>query len=171
MTSFFQQVATVDVISMLRHSMTQLSMVLCKMTIEIRQFEPNEFKILQQLMHELGYPLGEKELIINLNLVQQRGGIILVAEVDGNIAGCISAVINAGLAEGLYGEIISLVVFKDYRGLGVGKQLVLKAEDWLKSSVKKIRIRANSIRLEAHGFYKSLGYQEIKTQISFIKTV
>lgn len=149
----------------------RLVILLHKMKIEIRQFEPNEFEILQQLIHELGYPLGEKELSINLNLVQQRGGIILVAEVDGNIAGCISAAINAGLAEGLYGEIISLIVFKNYRGLGVGKQLVLKAEDWLKSSVKKIRVRANSIRLEAHGFYKSLGYEEIKTQISFIKAV
>ncbi|MBT8356270.1 MAG: GNAT family N-acetyltransferase [Desulfobacterales bacterium] len=141
------------------------------MKIEIRQFEPNEIKILQQLMHELGYPLGDKELLINLNLVQQKGGIVLVAKVDGDIAGCISAAINAGLAEGLYGEIISLVVFKNYRGIGVGKQLVVKAEDWLKSRVKKIRVRANSIRVDAHGFYKSLGYQEIKTQISFIKTV
>ena len=79
----------------------RLVILLHKMKIEIRQFEPNEFEILQQLMHELGYPLGEKELLINLNLVQQRGGIILVAEVDGNIAGCISAAINAGLAEGL----------------------------------------------------------------------
>jgi hypothetical protein len=46
-----------------------------------------------------------------------------------------------------------------------------QAENWLKPQVGKIRIRANSIRLEAHKFYKSLGYKEVKTQISFLKNV
>ena len=141
------------------------------MKIEIRQVEPNEFEILQQLIHELGYPLGEKELLINLNLVQQRGGIILVAEVYENVVGCLSGVINAGLAEGMFGEILSLVVSKDHRGSGIGTCLIEKAESWLIPQVTKIRIRANSIRLKAHKFYKSLGYKEIKTQISFVKSV
>lgn len=141
------------------------------MKINIRPFDPSDFTIVHQLMHELGYPLSEEDLRFNLDLIQQQNGIILVAETDGNVAGCISAVIHAGLAEGLFGEIISLVVLNDFRGLGMGKQLVLQAENWLKPKVDKIRIRANSIRLEAHRFYKSLGYKEIKTQISFIKTV
>jgi len=141
------------------------------MKIEICQSDPDELVLLQQLINELGYLLDENELLLNLNQFQQRGGIVFVAKEKDNILGCISLIINAGLAEGLYGEIVSLVVAQEYRGLGIGKQLVLKAEDWLKSRVKKIRIRANIIRSEAHGFYKSLGYNEIKTQISFVKTI
>jgi ribosomal protein S18 acetylase RimI-like enzyme len=141
------------------------------MKITIRKLIQDDIKIVQQLMHELGYPLDEEELLFNINMIKQRNGIILVAELGGNVVGCLSAVINASLAEGMFGEIVSLVVSREYRGSGIGKSLVKQAEDWLKPKVKKIRIRANSIRLEAHKFYKSLGYEEVKTQISFIKSV
>jgi N-acetylglutamate synthase-like GNAT family acetyltransferase len=141
------------------------------MEITIRQLRQDDIKTVQQLMHELGYPLNKEELLFNINIINQRNGIILVAELDGNVVGCLSGVINASLAEGMFGEIVSLVVSRKYRGSGIGKCLVKQAEDWLKPKVKKIRVRANSIRLEAHKFYKSLGYKEIKTQISFIKFV
>ena len=139
--------------------------------ITIRKLSQDDIKIVQQLMHELGYPLDEKELLFNVNMINQRNGIILVAELDGKVVGCLSAVINVSLAEGMFGEIVSLVVSKKYRGLGIGKSLVIQAEDWLKPKVGKIRIRANTIRLKAHKFYKLLGYKEVKTQKSFIKFV
>jgi ribosomal protein S18 acetylase RimI-like enzyme len=141
------------------------------MKITIRQLIQDDIKIVQKLMHELGYPLDEEELLFNINMINQRNGIILVAELGGNVVGCLCAVINASLAEGMFGEIVSLVVSREFRGSGIGKSLVKQAEDWLKPQVEKIRIRANSIRLEAHKFYKSLGYEEVKTQISFIKSV
>jgi ribosomal protein S18 acetylase RimI-like enzyme len=141
------------------------------MEITIRQLRKDDIKIVRQLMHELGYPLDEEELLFNINKINQRNGIILVAESGGNVAGCLCAVINVSLAEGMFGEIVSLVVSREYRGSGIGKCLVNQAEDWLKPKVEKIRIRANSIRLEAHKFYKSLDYKEVKTQKSFIKFV
>jgi ribosomal protein S18 acetylase RimI-like enzyme len=141
------------------------------MKITIRQLSTDDIKIVQQLMHELGYPLNEEELLFNIDIINQRNGIILVAELGGNVVGCLSAVINVSLAEGVFGEIVSLVVSSRYRRLGIGKCLMKQAENWLKPQVEKIRIRANSIRLEAHKFYKSLGYKEVKTQISFIKNV
>ena len=144
---------------------------LYNMKITIRQLSIEDIKIVQQLMHELGYPLNEEEILFNIDKTNDRNGIILVAELGGNVVGCLSAVINVSLAEGMFGEIVSLVVSRKYRGLGIGKCLMKQAEDWLKPQVEKIRIRANSIRLEAHKFYKSLGYKEVKTQISFIKNV
>lgn len=141
------------------------------MKINIRQYDPSDLKMVRHLMHELGYPMDENDLLFNLDLIQKREGIILVAVVDGNTVGCISVLINAGLAEGLFGEITSLVVLKEFRGFGIGKKLIEHAENWLQPKVKKIRIRANSIRLDAHRFYKSLGYKEIKTQISFLKII
>ena len=141
------------------------------MKIHIRQYEPGDLKNVHQLMHELGYPMDEDDLKFNIDLIQQRNGRIIVAEVNGITVGCISILINAGLAEGLFGEIISLIVLKDFRGMGIGKKLVLNAENWLKPKVKKTRIRANSIRIDAHKFFKSLGYQDIKTQITFMKTI
>jgi GNAT superfamily N-acetyltransferase len=75
------------------------------------------------------------------------------------------------LAEGMFGEILSLVVSKDHRGSGIGTCLIKNAESWLKPQATKLRIRANSIRLKAHKFYKSLVYIEIKTQISIVQTI
>ena len=153
------------------HDRAMVNSTLIKMRITIRQLSQNDIKIVRQLMHELGYPLDEEELLFNINIINQMNGIILVAELGGNVVGCLSAVINVSLAEGMFGEIVSLVVSEEYRGSGIGKCLVKEAEDWLKPKVEKIRIRANSIRLEAHKFYKALGYKEIKTQTSFIKYV
>jgi hypothetical protein len=71
------------------------------MKIAIRQLIQDDIKIVQQLMHELGYPLDEEELLFNINIINQRNGIILVAELGGNVVGCLSAVINVSLAEGM----------------------------------------------------------------------
>jgi len=98
------------------------------MKITIRQLSQDDIKIVQQLMHELGYPLDEEELLFNINIINQKNGIILGAELSGNVVGCLSAVINASLAEGMFGEIVSLVVSKEYRGSGIGKCLVKHAE-------------------------------------------
>lgn len=141
------------------------------MKTEIRRLSPDDIPFVQQLMHELGYPVPEEEVRFNIDQIDRRNGITLVAESGGKVVGCLSAVVNAGLAEGMFGEIVSLVVSKQHRGSGIGRRLVSQAEDWLKPQVKKIRVRANSIRLEAHQFYQSLGYKEVKTQISFMKYV
>ena len=141
------------------------------MKTKIRELSQGDIHSVRLLMHELGYPLSEEELLFNIDAVIRKKGIIWVAEAGGKVVGCLSAVVNAGLAEGMFGEIVSLVVSEEFRGKGIGSRLVKEAEDWLKPRVNKIRIRANSIRHQAHRFYKSLGYKEIKTQISFIKTV
>jgi len=141
------------------------------MKTNIRRLRQVDIPFVQQLMHELGYPLDEEEVLFNIDQIHRRNGIILVAETGGTVVGCLSAVINTGLAEGMFGEIVSLVVSREYRGSGIGRRLVEQAEGWLKPQVGKIRIRANRIRLEAHQFYQSLGYRAVKTQVSFMKYV
>ncbi|MCF8053370.1 MAG: GNAT family N-acetyltransferase [Desulfobacterales bacterium] len=141
------------------------------MKTEIRQLNPDDIPSVQQLMHELGYPVHEEEVRFNIDQIHRRNGIVLVAESGGKVVGCLSAMINAGLAEGMFGEIVSLVVSREYRGSGIGRRLATQAEEWLKPQVGKIRVRANSIRQDAHRFYQSLGYKEVKTQISFMKYV
>jgi GNAT superfamily N-acetyltransferase len=78
---------------------------------------------------------------------------------------------DARLAEGVYAEIVSLIVAQEARGKGIGKELLQEAESWAGKRVNKIRIRANEIRNSAHAFYKNQGYEEIKSQKIFIKKV
>lgn len=122
-------------------------------------------------MHELGYDLSINDVINNVHHVQQHGGTIFLAQSDDTIVGCICAMIDARLAEGLYGEIVSLVVTEKFRGHGIGKKLVSRAEILLKERVNTIRVRANTVRSSAHRFYESLGYQSVKNQKIFIKAV
>lgn len=122
-------------------------------------------------MIELGYVVEKSELENNISEIEKRGGALFVAEVENLVIGCVCAVLDIRLAEGVYGEIVSLVVLEKYRGYGVGKRLVLTSEKWITTRANKIRVRANAVRDSAHAFYSSLGYQETKQQKIFIKYV
>lgn len=136
-----------------------------------REFIKVDLKYVQSLMSELGYLISEEDLLTNITEIQQQGGTIFVAEANSQLIGCICAMIDARLAEGVYGEIVSLIVSEKYRGGGVGKCLVKTSEKWLRKRVQKIRVRANEVRTDAHSFYRRLGYEEVKNQKVFIKTL
>lgn len=139
------------------------------MYITYRPYLEKDQQSLQALLVELGYSVGGEGLVTNIREIKKRGGEIFVAESGDLLVGSICSIIDVRLAEGVYGEIVSLVVSKDYRGKGLGKKLIEMAEEWMKSKVGKIRVRANTIRSNAHIFYNKQGYREIKTQKIFIK--
>ena len=129
-----------------------------------RTYQETDLLALIPLMKQLGYSLSEAELEGNIKALHKSHGEVFVAEYNGSVVGCICAIIDTRLAEGVQGEIVSLVVGKQARGKGVGKGLVATAEGWLMTQVKIIRIRANQLRQEAHQFYQSLGYKITKHQ-------
>lgn len=123
-------------------------------------------------MHELGYSVEAEDLKRNIEEILKRGGQIIIAEDDeSGIVGTICVTIDARLAEGVYAEIVSLIVEDKVRGKGIGKELVKRAEDWAKEKVHKVRVRANEVRNDAHLFYESQGYNQVKTQRIYIKMV
>jgi ribosomal protein S18 acetylase RimI-like enzyme len=67
-------------------------------------------------------------------------------------------------------EVVGLVVDEKSRGKGVGKALLLFAEDRVRMrGLKKIILTSNIIRTEAHKFYESLGFKNIKLSKRFEK--
>ncbi len=136
-----------------------------------RKYEEHDVKDLNVLMGQLGYKHSETSLSENVAAVRKTGGEIFVVEISGKVSGCVCAILDVRLASGVKGEIVSLVVLESKRGCGLGRGLVSTAEAWLKERVKDVRIRANINRLEAHEFYKSLGYSLSKTQRVFSKNV
>jgi len=137
--------------------------------INCREYSKTDLKYVQTLMAELGYSVTEDDLSENILYVQQREGVIFVAELNNKLIGCICSMIDARLAEGVYDEIVSLIVSEKFQGLGVGTRLVRISEEWLCQRVSKIRVRANVIRTNAHSFYRRFGYKEVKNQKVFIK--
>ncbi|SEQ66050.1 Acetyltransferase (GNAT) domain-containing protein [Amphritea atlantica] len=130
-----------------------------------RTFEPSDLESLVALMKQLGYEHTMDSLAANVRRVKTREGEVFVAEVNGKVVGVISAIMDVRLAEGVSGEIVSLVVSDQARGLG----LVLMAEAWLKQYTSNIRVRANVLRTEAHDFYEKQGYRLKKRQAVFQK--
>lgn len=141
------------------------------MKIRYRKYENNDLTALKGLMLELGYSVEQSELSDNINEILKRDGAVLIAEENSGIIGSVCVLIDVRLAEGIYAEIVSLVVSEKSRGNGVGKALVKEAEKWASYRVKKIRVRANVIRVSAHGFYQNQGYNHIKSQKIFIKNL
>lgn len=141
------------------------------MNIRYREIKDEDLVSLQRLMLALGYSVAADDLRRNVEALTKRGGQVIIAEDEREIVGCVSVIIDVRLAEGIYAEIVSLVVAAKARGKGIGQGLVQKAEDWAKPQVHKIRVRANEIRKDAHLFYEFRGYHHVKTQKIFIKTV
>lgn len=141
------------------------------MTIVYREFKDADQAGLVSLMSELGYEVDHDALCHRISGIRAQGGEVLVAELGGVVVGCVNAIIDIRLAEGKFGEVVSLVVSQDHRNMGVGKALVKGAEHWLSSRCDIIRVRANAIRGEAHAFYRLLGYEEIKSQKVFAKNM
>jgi len=141
------------------------------MNIIYRKFKEIDQVNLVSLMSELGYDVDRNTLRGRIDSLRAHGGEVIVAETEGEVIGCINPIIDIRLAEGKAGEIVSLIVSKEHRGLGIGKALVKSAESWLGSRCDIIRVRANTIRDDAHDFYKILGYQEVKSQKVFTKDV
>ena len=142
-----------------------------RMNCLCRKYRKDDLKTLQRLILELGYSVELTDLENNIRAIYKKGGEIFVAEKDGETVGSVCVLMDARLAEGLYAEIVSLIVSENARGKGVGKTLAQKAEAWARKRANKVRVRANVIRSSSHAFYKNQGYEEIKTQKIFIKKV
>jgi N-acetylglutamate synthase-like GNAT family acetyltransferase len=140
------------------------------MPIIYRKAVKEDIKTLRGLLKELGYDVDDRTLSRRIAAIRDQGGEVIVASINGLAVGCVNTIIDIRLAEGLTGEIVSLVVSDMHRGEGIGKGLVSHAESWLKTKgCNRIRVRANAVRKEAHRFYLKLGFKEIKTQKIFTK--
>jgi GNAT superfamily N-acetyltransferase len=136
-----------------------------------RLYKEGDLDPLKRLMAELGYKVEIAELRKNVREIQESGGEIFVHELNGNVVGCVCVLIDVRLAEGIFAEIVSLIVSEKERGKGIGAGLVRVAEEWARQRVGKIRVRANVVREAAYSFYKSQGYRYTKSQNVFIKSV
>jgi ribosomal protein S18 acetylase RimI-like enzyme len=139
------------------------------MDIMYRPYKEADTEELLSLMAELGYSIPQEDFWRTIREIHKRDGAIFVAEVANKVIGSVSLLIDVRLAEGVSGEIASLIVSEKFRGLGIGKKLIQLAEKHLSKHVGIIRIRANVKREAAHDYYKALGYEEIKDQKVFIK--
>jgi GNAT superfamily N-acetyltransferase len=142
------------------------------LAVSIREAMPADAERIVALALQLGYetPLAHVEAIVHspsgdraiLVAVVPRAGVVgwaFVAREDTLIA------IRRA-------EIHGLVVEDEFRSHRIGEMLVGAAEEWArKQGCAELRLLANVVRERAHTFYARLGYDVLKTEYVFQKTL
>lgn len=135
--------------------------------VEIRQAVSDDCAALSRLIGQLGYEAGEAEVAARLEAMGRVGTLVLVAEADGRVVGCLSTSIMQVLHRlKLVGRISMMVVDEALRGLGIGARLVRAAERALaEQGCGLVEVTSNLVRTDAHRFYERLGYE--RTSLRF----
>jgi ribosomal protein S18 acetylase RimI-like enzyme len=87
--------------------------------------------------------------------------VVFVAEEAGVVAGFVTAATRRHFAGDLDAYVGELVVARHVEGRGVGRMLMLAAEDWGRSQgLARISLDTGAANARARAFYRALGYEE-----------
>ncbi len=142
--------------------------------VTIRAATMADAKRLAELSGQLGYPATPEEISRRLSkILGNEEHSLLVAETPGaRVIAWVHVHLIYPLEEEPQAEIGGLVVDHAYRARGMGQALMQQAEQWAREKgCRALRLRSNVIRTGAHAFYERLGYQMVKTQKVFRKTL
>ena len=128
----------------------------------IREVGPSDAGVLSTLSTELGYPVPV-EVMRERIARRAKDPAVFVADA-GKVLGWIDVGLVFHLQSGLRAEIGGLVVSSASRSLGIGRQLLQRAEQWAREKgMTKVLLRSNSKRSDAHRFYLREQYTQVKT--------
>lgn len=126
------------------------------------------------LAGQLGYPSTEEEVGCRLaELIQQSNHAVWVAaRPDSNVVGWIHIAVQRSLLHEPVLMVEGLIINQSYRGMNIGRRLLTHAEQWGEArGCEAICVKSNAVRAEARQFYEHLGYQNVKTQYVFYKSL
>lgn len=96
-------------------------------------------------------------------IVRDGKGVILVARMDGSIAGYAEMFQYFELGFNPFYEVADLLVSPEARNLGIGKLLMKRVEEVAaENGFNEIRLSSQVHRTLAHVFYENLGYEYYK---------
>ncbi len=135
-------------------------------TYRVRTATPTDADALADLSTQLGYPSDEAQVRDRLRLLDGLERTLLVAEVEGEVAGFIDVHVQRTVEEDAYGEVGGLAVAQGHRASGLGRSLIEAAAAWSRErGLARLWIRANLARgTAAHGFYEHVGCRAVKDQ-------
>ena len=104
--------------------------------------------------------------------IDNKNEVMYVATIDDKVVGVIQAEKYRLLYADKKANVLALAIDNNYQGLGIGKKLIEEVEKWTKKiGYKTIRLNSGIERINAHKFYKHLGFTEEKKQIRFSKEI
>lgn len=130
--------------------------------LSIREAALDDSNAIAALMTQLGYQTGEETMARRLHVIlQARDYQTYVAIHKGQVVGLVGT--RTGYLyedDGVYGQIMVLVVDETLRRKGIGEALMQQAESVLReASAATIVITTGNHRSGAHALYEELGYE------------
>lgn len=90
------------------------------------------------------------------NSCNGRADAVLVAELNGQLAGFVTCRVDAATETG---GIELIAVDSAHRGLGAGRKLMTGAQQWFASRVKRVQVRTQANNALAVGLYQACGFR------------
>lgn len=135
--------------------------------MNIRRATASDAAPLAALSTQLGYPTQPDEAAERLAALGPANAV-LVAEDNGAVLGWVQVCGVQLFQSPPFAEVGGLVVDEASRGKGVGKLLLEAGARWAaERGYRKLRVRSNVVREDAHRFYEREGFRRTKTQAVF----
>ena len=137
--------------------------------MRIREITIEDINGFAELSLQLGYEADKSYLDERIrNKIDTE--IVFVAADDDGMSGWIDCRISCSYLSKPYGEIVGFIIDERKRSMGIGKQLLTRAEAWMSERCDgRILVHSNIKRGRAHKFYLSNGYDFIKDSKLFRK--
>lgn len=119
---------------------------------------------------QLGYEVPVEHVEGFLRAPEPHRVLYVAVVPRAGVVGWVSVAESHTLLASARAEIQGLVVEDEYRGNGIGEQLVRAAEAWARRrGCTTLRLLSNVVRERAHAFYRALGYDVLKSEYVFQK--
>jgi GNAT superfamily N-acetyltransferase len=128
----------------------------------IRDAVAADSEAIANLLGQLGYPAGPDAVEARLERLRIVGDRVVVAEVDGHVAGLAQLHVSPSLEyDRPAAKLAALVVDESRRGEGIGRALVEEMEAEARARGCVLLFLTTAARREdAHAFYERVGLQE-----------
>lgn len=124
------------------------------------------------LAGQLGYEVPVAHVERQIGRINDERTVFVAVVPRAGVVGWIGVALREAVIDSARADIEGLVVEDEYRGNGIGQLLVEAAETWARRrGCTSMRLVSNVVRERAHEFYKRLGYDVLKTQHAFKKTL
>lgn len=139
------------------------------MELFIRSARLKDCSDITRLSDQLGYKVTHEKTRESISeILMSNSNCAFVITSKEKVIGWIHGHYSLRLQSAPFVEIGGLVIDENYRRKGIGKKLIQRIIEWAElKNITTIKVRCNSIRKEAHLFYKSIGFIEAKEQKIF----
>ena len=138
----------------------------------VREAFQSDAQRISALAAQLGYPVSPEHVAMRLSELGEERRLFVAVVPRAGVVGWIGVSQARTLTSSDRADIEGLVVEDEYRGNGIGEMLLEAAERWAaQHGCRTVRVLSNVVRDRAHRFYERLGYQVLKTEYVFDKTL